>query len=185
MTGARELHTRRLRMRQWQDSDRQPFATMNSDAEVMRHFPATQDAAQSGAAVDRFFAHLETTGWGLWALEFEGEFIGFTGLASPRFEAPFTPCVEVGWRLARSAWGVGLATEAATAAVQFGFTELELTEIVSFTTVANERSRSVMRRLGMTHDPADDFEHPALASDSPQRPHVLYRLANPATFHAR
>jgi RimJ/RimL family protein N-acetyltransferase len=181
MTGARELVTPRLRLRQWRHSDRHPFAAMNADPEVMRHFPALQDAAQSDAAADRFSAHLDSAGWGLWALEFEGEFIGFTGLAVPRFDAPFTPCVEVGWRLARSAWGMGLATEAATAAMGFGFTELGLAEIVSFTTVANDRSRALMQRLGMTRDPADDFEHPAIPSGSPQRLHVLYRLANPAT----
>ena len=104
-----------------------------------------------------------------------GEFVGFTGLAVPSFEAPFTPAVEVGWRLARPAWGHGYATEAARASLAYGFGELGLEEVVSFTSVGNARSRAVMERLGMTHDRAGDFQHPLLAPGDPLRPHVLYR----------
>ena len=116
-------------------------------------------------------------GWGLWALEERatGRFLGFTGLARPRFEAPFMPAVEIGWRLARDAWGQGFASEAARAAASFAFDEIALDELVSMTVVANERSRAVMRRLGMTHDPADDFDHPLVAEAHLKR-HVLYRL---------
>jgi RimJ/RimL family protein N-acetyltransferase len=132
-------------------------------------------------------AGIEQTGWGLWALEerASGRFLGFTGLAVPRFTAHFTPAVEVGWRLARSAWGHGYASEAARAAVAVGFTELALEQIVSFTVPANARSRAVMERLGMTHDESDDFDHPLLPVDSPLRRHVLYRLRPDGGAQAR
>ena len=171
--------TERLVLRQWRQSDREPFAALNADPEVMRHFPAPLDRAASDAFVDRAAAAIEETGWGIWALEERstGRFLGFTGLAVPRFTAHFTPAVEVGWRLARSAWGHGYATEAARAAVAVGFAELGLEQIVSFTVPANARSRAVMERLGMTHDESDDFDHPRLPVDSPLRRHVLYRLA--------
>ena len=173
------LRTERLVLRQWTAADRDGYAALNADAETMRYFPSTLSRDESDAMVGRMQAGLESNGWGLWAVEHDGEFLGFTGLAVPAFEAPFTPAVEVGWRFARSAWGKGFATEAARAAVAFGFDRLGLTEIVSFTTVANQRSRRVMERIGMTTDPADDFLHPRLDADSPIRPHVLYRLAHP------
>ena len=127
--------------------------------------------------VERIEAGFEANGFGLWALEVRatGEFVGFTGLDVPEFEAHFMPAVEIGWRLARSAWGQGYATEAARTALSFGFEEVGLVEIVSFTTPANRRSRAVMERLGMSHDPADDFDHPRLPPGHPQRRHVLYR----------
>ena len=125
--------------------------------------------------VERIERHFDAEGFGFWAIEHDGQFLGFTGLSRLRFEAHFTPAVEIGWRLARSAWGHGYAIEAARAAERFAFDVLQLEEIVSFTTVANERSRAVMRRLGMTHDPADDFDHPNLPGHPLQR-HVLYRL---------
>ncbi|HEX6754008.1 MAG TPA: GNAT family N-acetyltransferase [Solirubrobacterales bacterium] len=167
-----------MRLRRWQDEDRGPFAAMNADPEVMEHFPAALDRGQSDALVERIEAGFEARGFGLWALELResGEFVGFAGLAVPELDAHFTPAVEVGWRLARSAWGNGYATEAGRAALNFGFKQVDLAEIVSFTTAANARSRSVMERLGMIHDPADDFEHPALPPGHPQRPHVLYRI---------
>ncbi len=145
----------------------------------MEHFPTPLTRAQSGALIERIEAGFEANGFGLWALELRatGEFVGFAGLAVPEFEAHFTPAVEVGWRLARSAWGKGYATEAGRAALSFGFAQLGLSEVVSFTTVANLRSRAVMERLGMTHDPADDFEHPSLPPGHPQRSHVLFRIA--------
>lgn len=170
--------TQRLRLRQWTHADLEPLAALNADPEVMAHFPAPLSRAESEAMLDRLHAHLAEHGWGLWALELRdtGHFIGVTGLATPHFEAHFTPAVEVGWRLARASWGRGYATEAARAAVAYGFTELGLREIVSFTTVSNQASRAVMERLGMTHDPSDDFDHPRLPHNHPLRRHVLYRL---------
>jgi RimJ/RimL family protein N-acetyltransferase len=169
------ITTDRLVLRRWIADDLEPFAALNADPEVMRYFPKTLSAAESDAMVERIEARFDTEGFGLWAVEHDGRFLGFTGLSRPRFEAAFMPAVEVGWRFARSAWGHGYATEAARAAVAFGFDTLGLDEIVSFTTVGNELSRAVMRRLGMTHDPADDFDHPALPRHPLQR-HVLYRL---------
>lgn len=173
-----ELRTPRLVLRQWRDADLEPFAALNADPEVMRHFPSALTRAESDALALGARAHVSTCGWGLWAVEVRGDapFIGFIGLAQPRFDAHFTPAVEVGWRLACEHWGSGYATEGARAAVSFAFEDLELDEIVSFTTAANDRSRRVMERLGMTHDPADDFDHPRLAPGHPQRRHVLYRL---------
>jgi RimJ/RimL family protein N-acetyltransferase len=173
-----ELRTSRLLLRQWRETDFEPFAALNADPEVMRHFPAPLTRDQSNAFVSRARAHIGVLGWGLWAIELDAApFIGFVGLSEARFDAHFTPAVEVGWRLAREHWGRGYATEAGRAALAFGFDELGLPEIVSFTTVANDRSRRVMERLGLTRDPADDFGHPRLAPDDPLRPHVLYRLS--------
>ena len=173
-----ELRTPRLVLRQWRRADLDPFAALNADPGVMRHlrFPLTR--AQSDALAERERRSIAERGWGLWAVEVTGvaPFIGFVGLSEPRFESHFTPTVEVGWRLARYQWGKGYATEAARAAVAYGFDELGLDEIVSFATVANDRSHRVMERIGMTHDPDDDFDHPLLAPDDPLRPHVLYRL---------
>ncbi|MEV6149387.1 GNAT family N-acetyltransferase [Nonomuraea sp. NPDC052129] len=172
------METERLIMRRWRDDDREPFAAMNADAEVMEHFPALLTRSESDGFVDRIEAGFEAHGYGLWALEVRksGEFIGFTGLVLQTFEAPFTPAVEVGWRLAKAAWGHGYAIEAAREAVRYGFDVAGLDEIVSMTTVGNTRSRKVMERLGMTRDIADDFYHPRVPADNPQRPHVLYRL---------
>ena len=147
----------------------------------MEHFPAPLSRRQSDELIERIEAEFEANGFGLWALELRatGEFLGFAGLAVPAFEAHFTPAVEVGWRLARSAWGNGYATEAGRAVLDFGFGEAGLSEVVSFTTVANRRSRAVMERLGMSHDPDDDFDHPGLPPGHRQRRHVLYRIAAP------
>jgi len=171
-----------LTLRRWTDADLEPFAAINADPEVMEHFPAKLSRAQSDRLVERIEAGFEAHGFGLWALELTetGELIGFTGLAVPDFEAHFTPAVEIGWRLARSAWGHGYATEAARAALAFGFEKAALPEIVSFASTANKRSIAVMQRLGMSHNPADDFEHPILPAGDPLRPHVLYRLPAPA-----
>jgi RimJ/RimL family protein N-acetyltransferase len=154
---------------------------MNADPGVMEHFPELLTREESDALIGRIEGGFEAHGFGLWALEVRGtgEFIGFTGLAAPDFEAHFTPAVEVGWRLARSAWGSGYATEAGRAALQFGFQEAGLGEIVSFTAPANRRSRAVMERIGMSRDPDDDFDHPGLPVGDPLRPHVLYRIAAP------
>jgi len=170
--------TERLVLRGWSDPDRAPFAALNADPRVAEFLSRLLDRTESDALVDRFVARWATDGHGLWAVERreDGRFIGFVGLAAPTFEAAFTPCVEVGWRLAPEAWGHGYATEGAREALRFGFGELGLEEIVSFTVPANVRSRAVMERLGMVRDPADDFDHPNLPAGHPIRRHVLYRL---------
>lgn len=183
MPSPAELHTERLLLRRWRREDREPFAELNADLAVMEHFPAPLERAASDALADRLDAHVEREGWGLWAVEVidSGDFVGFTGLSVPGFEAHFTPAVEIGWRLATRAWGSGYATEAARAALSFGFGSLGLAEIVSFAARSNVRSHAVMRRIGMSYDPADDFPHPSLAPDSPIRQHVLYR-ATPGAY---
>ena len=175
---APELRTRRLLLRPWRESDREPFAALNADPIVMEHFPSTLTRDESDLLVDRILQRWRTGRPSLWAVEVPGgaEFIGFTGLLEPSFEAHFSPCVEVGWRLAAAHWGHGYATEAAQAALHHGFNTLGLTQIVSFTSSANIRSQRVMTKLGMTHDPDDDFDHPGLAEHSPLRRHVLYRI---------
>lgn len=176
MTRPAVLRTERLVLRPWTDADREPFAAMGTDPEVMRYFPGPLDRAASDAYVNRQQGFFAEHGWGLWVVEYEGNFCGFTGLRPVPEGLPFAPAVEVGWRLARHAWGHGYATEAARAAVAYGFGELGLVQIVSFTAVGNAPSIAVMRRLGMTHDPADDFDHPNLPAGHPLRRHVLYRL---------
>ncbi|MBO2451366.1 GNAT family N-acetyltransferase [Actinomadura barringtoniae] len=175
------LSTERLTLRRWQPSDRTPFAALNADPEVTQHFPNVLTRTESDALIDRVDAAIEDRGFGFWALEVTatGEFIGFTGLNVPTFQAHFTPCVEIGWRLARSTWGHGYATEAAHRALDFGFHDLDLPEIVAFTTTTNLRSQAVMNRIGMTHNPADDFDNPALEEGHPLKPHVLYRRKHP------
>lgn len=177
-----EILTDRLALRGWRYFDRRPFAALNADPEVMEHFVAPLTEDESDAMVDRIRARFAELGYGLWAVELRatGEFIGFTGLALQTFPAPFTPAVEIGWRFARSAWGHGYATEAARAAMADGWDRVGLDEIVSMTTVGNLRSRAVMERLGMTRDPADDFEHPNVPEGHPIRPHVLYRATHPS-----
>jgi RimJ/RimL family protein N-acetyltransferase len=173
-----EIRTARLALRRWRQADRVPFAALNADPRVMRHLSDRLTRKQSDDLVEVIEAGFARHGYGLWALELldTGEFVGFTGLAAASIRAHFTPAVEVGWRLARSAWGRGYATEAARAALAFGFDAAGLAAIVSFTTVANLRSRAVMRRIGMGRDPADDFDHPELPQTSELRPHVLYRI---------
>jgi RimJ/RimL family protein N-acetyltransferase len=165
--------TERLCLRRWRESDKTPFALMNADPRVMEFFPACLSREQSDALANRIEAHFERHGFGLWAAELldEQRFAGFIGLAVPDFEAHFTPCVEIGWRLEYAAWGRGLATEGARAVVRHAFETLRIPALVSFTVPANTRSRRVMENIGMTRDPADDFDHPR----SPIR-HVLYRL---------
>lgn len=173
-----EIHTRRLLMRPWRADDLEPFAAMNADARVMEHFPALLSRIESNAVVERIRKHWSDFGFGLWALEVPNtaSFIGFAGLSRPSFSTPFTPCVEVGWRLAAAHWQQGYATEAARAAVRIGFLTLGLSEIVSFTVPANARSRRVMEKLSMLREPGEDFDHPRVELNSPLRRHVLYRL---------
>ena len=177
-TTVTELRTERLLLRQWRPEDREQFAALNDDPLVMEHFPERLDRAASDAMADRIEAALTRNGWGLWAAEVleTGEFIGFVGLAIPRFEAHFTPCVEIGWRLARSAWGRGYAPEGARASLAHAFGPLGLDEVVAMTIPANDRSQSVMRKIGMTRDEGADFDHPLIPEGDPTRRHVLYRI---------
>lgn len=174
------LRTERLLLRQWRPSDRDPWAALNADPEVMAHFPSTLSREESDRWAEVNAARIEARGWGLWAVEVDGgaPFIGFVGLEEPGFDAPFTPCVEVGWRLARAHWGQGYAPEAARAALEHGFTDLDLREIVSFTAVGNAPSRRVMEKIGMSLD--GEFDHPRLSGHALER-HVLYRIARPVT----
>lgn len=180
------LVTERLVLRAWRDADLTEFAAMNADPRVMAFLPGTSDRAESDRSVARIRAHFQRHGFGFWAVEAPGTapFVGFTGLWIPRFQAPFTPCVEIGWRLAARFWGRGYATEAGLAALRFGFETLRRDEIVSFAAAGNRRSRRVMERIGMTRDAAGDFDHPDLPDDSPLRRHVLYRLTR-ADWEAR
>jgi RimJ/RimL family protein N-acetyltransferase len=176
--GAPKVGTERLILRKWRESDRELFARMNCDPAVMEHFPALLSREESDALVDRAEAHLEQHGFGPWAAELRQShtFIGYIGLVIPQFEAPFTPCVEIGWRLARQYWGKGLATEGARALVRHGFQVQRVPELVSLTVPANLRSLRVMEKLEMTRNPQDDFDHPEIPAGSPLRRHVLYRL---------
>ncbi|MEW6283136.1 MAG: GNAT family N-acetyltransferase [Candidatus Eremiobacterota bacterium] len=164
-------------MRRWRPEDRPAFAALNADPAVMEMLGGPLREGDSDAMVDRIERGFEANGFGLWAVEVPGvvPFVGFVGLSVPGFEAPFTPCVEVGWRIAREHWGRGYAPEGARAALAFGFGPAGLEEIVSFTAACNRNSRRVMEKLGMTRDPADDFLHPRLPEGHPLRPHVLYR----------
>jgi RimJ/RimL family protein N-acetyltransferase len=175
-TRAIELRTGRLLLRGWREQDRAPFAELNGDAYTMRFFPAPLTSAESDAQARRIDEGINSRAWGLWAVEIPGSapFIGFVGLNPVSFESHFTPAIEVGWRLHRDHWGNGYATEAARASLQFAFDELGCDEVVSFTAAINTPSRRVMERLGMRHDPADDFDHPLVAPGPIQR-HVLYR----------
>jgi RimJ/RimL family protein N-acetyltransferase len=171
------LRTERIALRRWRPADREPFAALNADPLVMAHFMWPHSRAQSDAFADLIEQELAERPFGLWALEIPGvtPFAGFVGLHVPSFTAHFTPCVEIGWRLAAAYWGRGYATEAARAALAYAWDPLALPEIVSFTTVSHAKSRAVMERIGMRRDPADDFDHPRLPEGHPLRPHVLYR----------
>jgi ribosomal-protein-alanine N-acetyltransferase len=171
------IETPRLILRPWRDADSDAFAAMFDDPAVMEFLPATTRTAID-ALIVRIKHHFAEHGFGWWAVEVPGTapFIGFIGLSRVPFDAHFTPAVEVGWRLASAHWGKGYATEGARAALEFGFTQLGLAEIVSFTVPANTRSLRVMERIGMSHDPADDFDHPRLPEGHALRRHVLYRL---------
>jgi RimJ/RimL family protein N-acetyltransferase len=176
------LHTPRLTLRGWTEGDLVPFADMNADPRVVEFLPRALSRQESDAMVGFIQDSFRARGFGWWVVEVTAtrSFGGFVGLNVPAYDTAFTPCVEVGWRLAAEHWGHGYATEAAAAAVGFGFARLGLTEIVSFTVPTNLRSRAVMERLGMHHDPADDFDHPRLPPGHPLRRHVLYRLPAPA-----
>ena len=173
-----ELRTERLLLRRWRAEDRGPFARLNADPRVAEFLPGSLSREESGAVADRIESHFQKHRFGLWAVEIPAvaPLVGFIGLAVPRFEAHFTPCVEIGWRLDADHWGRGYATEGARAALEFGFHSLQLEEIVSFTVPMNLRSRRVMEKIGMTHSPEEDFDHPLLPEGHPLRRHVLYRI---------
>ena len=173
MTDGAGLVTDRLVLRRWREEDRAPFAAMNADPEVMRWFPAPLSRKESDAFVDRVQACFDEHGWGLWAVEVGGRFTGYTGLWPVTPPVPSAGSVEVGWRLARWAWGHGYATEAARTVLEYAFGPAGLDEVVSFTVPANARSRAVMERIGM--DFSGTFQHPSLPEGHPMREHVLYR----------
>lgn len=172
------ITTERLLLRQWRPSDREPWAAMSADPVVMRHFPSRLTREQSDAMVGSKAADIEERGWGLWAVEVRqsGDFAGFIGMQPVKPDVPCAPAVEIGWRLAARFHGVGYATEGAREVVAYAFGPLGLPGLVAFTTVQNTASRRVMEKLGMTHDPAEDFDYPLDPPDWPERRHVLYRL---------
>jgi RimJ/RimL family protein N-acetyltransferase len=178
MNAIDQIRTDRLLLRQWRDDDLAPYAALNDDPIVMEYFPARLSREESDAMVARFQAHHDDNGFGPWAVEVPGvaSLIGYVGLTIPRFSASFTPCVEIGWRLAREHWGKGYATEAARAVLNDAFGRVGLDEVVSFTVPANVRSQTVMQKLGMTRSAADDFDHPNVPEGHVLRPHLLYRI---------
>jgi len=174
------IQTGRLILREWRDEDLIPFAALNSDPRVMKHFMQTLDSEQSDRLARRIRSEFDKNGYGLWAVEIKGgaPFAGFIGLASPTFQARFTPCVEIGWRLAFEHQGYGYATEGAGAVLDFAFQQINLNEVVSFTSVENLPSIHVMEKIGMKRDP-ENFLHPAIPDGHPLQLHVLYRKTSP------
>jgi len=174
-----EYHTERLILRLWKQSDREPFAAMNADPDVMRYFPSTRTREESDNMVNTVEQRFAEKGWGLWAVEEEssGAFIGFVGLNIPGYELPFSPVIEIGWRLDKAFWGKGYAPEAARKALEIGFQQFAMEEIVAFTALTNLPSQRVMEKIGMIR--CEEFDHPSLAEGHPLRRHILYRISNP------
>lgn len=174
-----EHHTERLILRPWKQSDREPFAAMNADPDVMRYFPSTRTREESDNMVNTIEQRFAEKGWGLWAVEEKssGAFIGFVGLNIPGYELPFSPVIEIGWRLDKAFWGKGYAPEAARKALEIGFQQFAMEEIVAFTALTNLPSQRVMEKIGMTR--CEEFDHPMLAENHPLRRHILYRISNP------
>lgn len=175
------LKTKRLILRPWSEEDLEPFAQLNADSRVREYFPSVLNRQESDASVKSFSEHIQRCGWGFWATSLidSRAFIGLIGLQEVNFSAPFnqlTPAIEIGWRLACNYWGKGYATEGALEALRYGYENLGLKEIVSFTAVANQRSRHVMEKIGMQYNPQDDFDHPRISAGHPLKRHVLYRL---------
>ena len=172
-----ELQTDRLLLRQWVDQDLSGFAELNSDQETMEFFPALLSREESNAVAEKCQSLISERGWGFWAVELKssGEFMGLVGLHIPKPNLPFSPCVEIGWRLLKKYWGKGYATEAAQESLVYAFNTLNLNEVVSFTTVSNLRSRYVMQRLGFSNT-HQNFEHPGINKDHPLSEHVLYKI---------
>ncbi|MEM1283462.1 MAG: GNAT family N-acetyltransferase [Chlamydiota bacterium] len=175
------IKTKRLFLRQWTDDDLMQFAVMNADPEVMEYFPALLSTEESNKLAERIRTELQEKEYGFWAVEIQegASFIGFIGLHRANFDAPFCPCVEIGWRLTKEQWGKGYATEGAKAALDYAFSNLQLPEVLSFTAEVNKRSQKVMKKIGMKHDPSGNFDHPMVPDALPIKPHVLYRLKNP------
>jgi RimJ/RimL family protein N-acetyltransferase len=165
-------------LREWKDADFEPFAEMNADPEVMRYFLAPLTRSASADTFDLIRGEIAQRGWGVWAVDVEGSFAGMVGLHVPEWPLPFSPCVEVLWRLRKEFWGRGIAYAAARQAVDHGFTKAGLAEIVSFTTPPNLRSIRLMERLGFERDHQADFDHPAVPVGHPLRRHVLYRKSS-------
>lgn len=181
MTAENTIKTQRLLLRQWGEEDLEPFAAMNADPRVMEYFPSVKSLEESREEYEAILEQFKNHDYGWWAISvIDGpDFIGVVGLKHVNFEAPFTPAVEIGWRLQFDYWGKGYATEGALASLKYGFETLKLKEVVSFTAVQNMRSRAVMERIGMHHDPKDDFDHPRLPEGHLLRRHVLYRIRAP------
>ncbi|MDF0750935.1 GNAT family N-acetyltransferase [Marinobacter sp. 71-i] len=171
------IRTKRLVLRQWNDEDLQPFAQMCADKGVMEFFPKLLTEGESFSMGRTIRSLIAERGWGFWAVEIPGKsrFIGFVGLHIPKDNMPFSPCVEIGWRLAKDYWGMGYAAEAANESLRYAFTHLDLDEVVSFTTVRNIRSQAVMKKIGMSY--ASNFMHPDLESSDPLCEHVLYKIS--------
>jgi RimJ/RimL family protein N-acetyltransferase len=175
MPDAKDRNASTVVLRQWTDADLVPYFEMNTDPEVMRHFPAVQTRQEVVEGLSWMRAGMEEKGWGVWAVDVDGVFAGMAGLMVPRFEAAFMPCTEILWRFRRQFWGRGLAFAAASQALDYGFSKLGLPEIVAFTAASNVRSIRLMERLGFTRDLGGDFEHPRVPVGNPLRHHVLYR----------
>jgi len=171
------LQTARLTLRQWKNSDLPIFAALNADPAVMAHYPSTLTREQSDAMANKLIHLINNRGWGLWAIEATDvqQFMGFVGLHIPTYDLPVSPCLEIGWRLAKKYWGYGYATEAAKAAMEFAFTTLQEDTIYSFTSVTNAKSRAVMARLGL-HNTHHNFNHPMLPDNHILSEHVLYKI---------
>ncbi len=173
-----EYHTERLILRQWKQSDREPFAALNANPEVMRHFPKTRTREESDGMAKAIEQLIAENGWGFWAVEEKSSevFIGFVGLNIPGYELPFSPVIEIGWRLDNAFWGKGYAPEAARKALEVGFEQFGMKEIVAFTALDNVPSQRVMEKIGMQR--GEEFDHPLLEEGHPLRRHVVYRIAN-------
>ena len=178
---APSLTTKRLLLRQWETRDFPLFQEINADPRVMEHFPSPLSKQESDFLAQKIQKELEEKDYGLWAIEVPGvfPFTGFVGLHYQDFPSAFTPCIEIAWRLGYDYWGRGYAKEAAKKAIDYAFKTLKLDLLVAFTTPSNKRSWGLMEKLGMTHDPKDDFYHPKLPKDHPLGFHVLYKLKNP------
>jgi RimJ/RimL family protein N-acetyltransferase len=170
------ISTNRLVLREWREEDREPFAALNADPVAMEFFPKTLTREESDASLERYQAHWDEHGWGIFAAEYEGRCIGFIGASTPGYRLPFSPCVEIGWRLSRDVWGRGLAPEGARAVLQYCFHTLRLPEVVSFTALINLKSQRVMEKIGMKRDVAADFDHPKVEAGHPLCRHLLYRI---------
>ena len=172
------IETPRLILRQWQETDHEPYIQLNQDEEVAEFFPSVSTRDETLAQINRFILHIKRYNYGFFAVERKDnrQFIGFTGLSHPRFESYFTPCVEIGWRLSKANWGQGFATEAAKACLEFGFDKLGLDEIYSFTSIYNVRSEQVMKKIGMTKEGL--FDHPSIEDGHILKQHVLYKIEN-------